>query len=208
MHQSDEIPIEEEKATRVLRPIRPALAGLRGRKLLIFAGTGQIIEMNVKTAMPREIYLDPLWVSGIALTSTRSFFRAYDVHVLIPIAIIRAYSPQAVIIESDGLRPTEHTDEYVVYVATPSPFGWAMVLEEQRELLVSKKAAGELSVAAEVIKAMDELISRAVKLSIPGKVTSELRAIPSPIQIRESDYQELIKEKLRKMGIVGEEGRR
>ena len=199
---------EKLTATKLLRNIKPALSGLAGPKILVFTGSGVLKTMKVDSALPVEIYLDPLRVAGITLTSKRSFFRNYDVHVQIPIALIRAYSHEVIIIESDGLQPADHSPDYVVYVAVPSLFGWALILEEQRELLMARRGAGELAVANEVIKAMDELISRAVKLSIPGKVTSELRAIPSPIQIREQDYQELIREKLKRMGITGErEGR-
>lgn len=181
----------------LLTGIKPALVGLKGPKIIAAIGGGMLFEVNVDSALPVEIELDPVGkVPGINLTLRKSFFRQYDVHIQIPYGIIRAYSSEAIFVESDGMTMVENRPDYVIYVMMPTPLGWIFILEEQRELLRIEKSGKELATAREVIKVMDELVARAIRLSIAGKTTHELKAVPSMIRISEEDFQEYLRRKL------------
>lgn len=179
----------------------------RKRVILNFLGSGAAYEVDVDHIRPvsfdgRFLGVKGLRVSGVEIIPRPRIFQSYSEYIYIPSAIIRAPIGYFLNLEATGLKTTEVTENYVVYVAEPSPLGWLFVLMEQSDLLSLARTGKEIAVARAIIEEMDELLRKAIRLSIAGKSVSELRAVPSPIRIAEDDYRDYIKEQLKRWGVI------
>lgn len=203
----------EDKALQTLFDrIRRQIVGIsaihRKRVILNFLGSGAAYEVDVDHIRPvsfdgRFLGIQGLKVAGVEIIPRPRIFQSYSEYIYIPAATIRMPIGYFINLEAMGLKTTEVTENYVVYVTEPSPLGWLFILFEQSDLLALARKGKELAVAKSVIDTMDELLRKAVRLSIAGKTITELRAVPSPPRIVEGDYRDYIKEQLRRMGVLG-----
>ena len=206
--------VEEAKDTAlqtIFDKIRQYSVGIsaihRKRVILNFLGSGAAYEVDVDHIRPvsfdgRFLGIRGLKVTGVEIIPRPRLFQSYSEYIYIPAATIRMPIGYFLNIEAVGLKTTEVTEHYVVFVAEPSLLGWLFILFEQSDLLALARKGKEIAVAREVIEEMDDLLRKAVRLSIAGKTITELRAVPSPPRIVEGDYQDYIKEQLRRMGVI------
>ena len=180
-----------------------------GRILLVFADTGFARELNVEHILQTSVEgrywgLEGLRLDCITLTLRKPFWQSYSVHISIPIALIRALG-RVTVIESSGLIQAELKPEFILYTAEPSFLGWAFLLEDLSSILPMTREGKKLSSMGVLINEMDQLIQKAIRLSIASKTASELRAVPSPIVIKQEDFQEQLREKLARLGVIKNE---
>ena len=188
---------------KITEKARLSLQNVLGTMLLVFADTGFARKLDVEhvlqmSAEGRFWGLEGLRIDCIKLTLRKPFWQTYSVHILIPLALIRSLG-RITVIESSGLIQADLKPEFVLYAAEPSTLGWAFLLEDMSMMLPIMREGKKLSSMGVLIEEMDQLVQKAIRLSIASKTTSELRAVPSPIVVKPEDFQEQIREKLLRM---------
>ena len=175
----------------------------QGKKMIVFAETAYVKEFKVNHAAPVSVpgsfyEIEGVSLPGVELVKKGGIIFPYTVFLRIPIALIRAMSYNVIVLEATSAVEVDRGFRHSIYVPQPSSLGWLMLRELTDRLLSIKKEIKSLSSMGVIVGKMDELLARAVNLSIPAKVVKELKALPSPLMITEDDQQEFFREKFEK----------
>jgi len=202
-NESNELSRDEIKLERFQSLIKAAITQAKrsvfrpGQTIALVFTNGTWYQIELEDVMPitvdlRYLGLEGLEVDGINLTPKKEFLQSYSVHIQIPFSLVRCFGTVTVL-ESSGLKVIDSSSNYVIYMTKPSFLGWIFLLfevQDMLELLENKQLAQKLGL---VLTETPELMRRLTRLTVPYQITDQLKAVPSPIRVTESDVQEFLR---------------
>ncbi len=202
MEEKPEGPPDFKTLADIIGWKRPAIGSLKGNVTVVMIG-GAIKEIKASVVNPIEFDLDGIPVPGVELVVTPSLLGPnVEKRYRIPFYLIRAYFRSFLIVEADGFKLA--VDEIrgrrrvKIYVARPTLLGWLLLLDEAKRVAVIEGKATELALAFKTFEHAAEVARRAVRVTVPGLLRSELQTalLPAPVG-EEPDVQEFLETKLK-----------